>query len=65
VRVAYAAIGPAWMETVIEGWGVVDFVREATTPDGRGSGLGWAGLAAALLAGGGLFLRRRRRAAAH
>ncbi len=32
VRVAYRALGPARMETITEGWGVVDFVREATTP---------------------------------
>jgi Hint module len=65
VRVAYRALGPARMEAITEGWGVVDFVREATTPDGGGPGLGRAGLlAAALLAGGGLLAWRRRRPAA-
>jgi hypothetical protein len=29
------------METITEGWGVVDFVREATTPTGRSPGSGW------------------------
>ena len=61
----YGLIGPAWMETVTERWGVVDAVREATTPGGRGPGLGWAWLALPLLVGGGLLVLRRRRAAAH
>jgi hypothetical protein len=64
-RLAYRALGPARMEAITEGWGVVDLVREATTPGGRGTGLGWAWLALPLLAGGGLLVLRRRRAAAH
>ncbi len=45
VRVAYRAMGPAWMEAVIERWGVVDLVRESTTPGGRGARPAWALLA--------------------
>jgi hypothetical protein len=40
VRLAYGVIGPEWMETVTEQWGVVDLVREATTPGGNRGGLG-------------------------
>jgi Hint module len=65
VRVAYRAMGPAWMEAVIERWGVVDLVRESTTPGGRGASPAWALLALPILLGGGLLLRRRRRAAVH
>jgi LPXTG-motif cell wall-anchored protein len=66
VRLAYHALGPARMEAITEGWGVVDFVREATTPGGRGTGLGWAAWLALplLVGGGGLLVLRRRRAAA-
>jgi hypothetical protein len=53
------------METITEGWGVVDFVREATTPAGRGSVSGWvwAGVVVALAVIGVVFLWRRRSAA--
>jgi hypothetical protein len=64
VRAAYRMIGPARMEAITEGWGVVDLVREATTPGGCGTGLGWAWLVLPLLVGGGLLVLRRRRAAA-
>jgi desert hedgehog protein len=64
VRVAYRALGPARMETITEGWGVVDFVREATTPSGRSQGSGWIWPAVVLLAAlGAAFLWRRRSAA--
>jgi desert hedgehog len=64
VRVAYRALGPARMETITEGWGVVDFVREATTPSGRSQGSGWIwpGVVALLAALGAVFLWRRRSA---
>ena len=61
VRVAYQVLGPARMTTITESWGVVDFVRTATTPGGSTSGLGWAVLALALLASGGLVVVRKRR----
>lgn len=32
VRGLYRVIGPEWMQTVTERWGVVDFVREWTSP---------------------------------
>lgn len=59
VRLIYAVIGPAWMETVAEGWGVVDLVRDGTTPGARD---GWVALllGVTLLAGGGLLWRARR-----
>ena len=64
VRVAYRALGPARMETITEGWGVVDFVREATTPSDRGPGFGWIWPGVVLLAAlGAAFLWRRRSAA--
>jgi MYXO-CTERM domain-containing protein len=64
VRLAYRALGPARMETITEGWGVVDFVREATTPTGRGPGSGWIWPGViALAALGAAFLWRRRSAA--
>jgi MYXO-CTERM domain-containing protein len=65
VRVAYRALGPARMETITEGWGVVDFVREATTPSGRSSGPGWIWPAVVLLAALGAAFLWRRRSAAH
>jgi hypothetical protein len=65
VQIAYRVLGPARMTTITEGWGVVDFVRTATTPGGS-TGPGWTGLALALLAAGaGVLVLRRRRAAAH
>jgi desert hedgehog protein len=65
VRVAYRALGPARMETITEGWGVVDFVREATTPTGRSAGSGWIwpGVVLLVAALGAAFLWRRRSAA--
>jgi MYXO-CTERM domain-containing protein len=64
VRVAYRALGPARMETITEGWGVVDFVREATTPSDRGPGIGWIWPGVVMLAAlGAAFLWRRRSAA--
>jgi hypothetical protein len=65
VRVAYRALGPARMETITEGWGVVDFVREATTPAGRSQGSGWIWPGVVLLVAvlGAAFLWRRRSAA--
>jgi MYXO-CTERM domain-containing protein len=65
VRLAYRALGPARMETITEGWGVVDFVREATTPAGRSSGSGWIWPGVVLLAVLGAAFLWRRRAAAH
>ena len=66
VRAIYHLIGPSRMETIAERWGVVDFVREATTPSAVRTGMVWlvAGLAGVLLALGGVLLWRRR-AAAH
>jgi hypothetical protein len=65
VRGAYRALGPARMETITEGWGVVDFVREATTPSGRSQGAGWIwpGMVVLAALGGAAFLWRRRSAA--
>jgi MYXO-CTERM domain-containing protein len=64
VRVAYRALGPARIETIIEGWGVVDFVREATTPTGRSQGPGWIWPSVVALAAlCAAFLWRRRSAA--
>jgi MYXO-CTERM domain-containing protein len=64
VRVAYRALGPARMETITEGWGVVDFVREVTTPTGRSPGSGWIWPGVVVLAAlGAAFLWRRRSAA--
>ena len=60
VRLIYAAIGPAWTETVAESWGVVDLVRDGT--DTRGT-LVALFLAAMLLVGGALAWRMRRMAA--
>ena len=65
VRVAYRVLGPAQMTTITEGWGVVDFVRTATTPGGSVLGRSWAALALLLAAGAGVLVLRRRRAAAH
>jgi MYXO-CTERM domain-containing protein len=65
VRVAYRALGPARMETITEGWGVVDFVREATTPSGRGPASGWIWPGVVLLAALGAAFLWRRRSAAH
>lgn len=64
VRAIYHLIGPDRMETVAEQWGVVDFVREATSQHALRSALGWtlASLVGLALALGG-FLRWRRRAA--
>jgi desert hedgehog len=66
VRAIYHLIGPSRMETVAERWGVVDFVREATTQRALRSATGWglAGLAGLSLALGGV-LWWRRRAAVH
>ena len=55
VRLAYRVIGPEAMTVVTEEWGVVDAVREGTTPARVGGGLG---LVALLVLGG--FLARRR-----
>jgi len=41
-RVAYWALGPTRMEMITEDWGVVDFVRTATTPSDRAVRLSWA-----------------------
>ena len=65
VRVAYRALGPARMETITEGWGVVDFVREATTPSGRGPASGWIWPGVVVLAALGAAFLWRRRSAAH
>jgi MYXO-CTERM domain-containing protein len=65
VRVAYRALGPARMETITEGWGVVDFVREATTPSGRSPGAGWIWPGVVVLAALGAAFLWRRRSAAH
>ena len=64
MRAIYHLIGPDRMETVAEQWGVVDFVREATSQHALRSALGWtlASLVGLALALGG-FLRWRRRAA--
>ena len=62
VRAIYHVIGPSRMETVTEGWGVVDFLREATTRNTFRAAVGWvmAGLAGVLLAlAGGLLWRRQ------
>jgi hypothetical protein len=66
VRAIYHLIGPSRMETITERWGVVDFLREATTRSAVRAGMGWvlAGLAGLLLALGAGRLWRRR-AAAH
>jgi hypothetical protein len=57
-RLAYRALGAERMQAVTEEWGVVDAVREATVPGGRG----WvgAGLLALSAVGVALALRRRR-----
>jgi MYXO-CTERM domain-containing protein len=65
VRIAYRALGPARMEAIAEGWGVVDFVREASTPSGRSQGAGWTWPAVVLLAALGAAFLWRRRSAAH
>ena len=65
VRVAYRAVGPARMETITEGWGVIDFVREATTPAGRGAGSVWIWPGVIALAALGAAFLWRRRSAAH
>jgi MYXO-CTERM domain-containing protein len=65
VRVAYRALGPARMETITEGWGVVDFVREATTPTGRSSGSGWIWPGVVVLAALCAAFLWRRRSVAH
>jgi MYXO-CTERM domain-containing protein len=65
VRVAYRALGPARMETITEGWGVVDFVREVTTPTGRSPGSGWIWPGVVVLAALGAAFLWRRRSAAH
>jgi MYXO-CTERM domain-containing protein len=65
VRLAYRALGPARMETITEDWGVVDFVREATTPNGRSPRSGWVWPGVVLLAALGAALLWRRRSAAH
>ena len=66
VRAIYHLIGPDRMETVAERWGVVDFVREATSqrcpPLRHGLGL-WRALPACSLALGGVLWWRRRTAA--
>ena len=41
-RGAYWALGPTRMEAITEDWGVVDFVRTATTPSDRAVRLSWA-----------------------
>ena len=65
VRAIYHLIGPDRMATVAERWGVVDFMREATSQRSLRSAMGWivAGLAGLLLALGGVLLWRRRTAA--
>jgi hypothetical protein len=65
VRLAYLALGPARTEAIAEGWGVVDFVREATTPGGRSQGSGWLWPPVLLLAALGAAFVWRRRPAAH
>ena len=65
VRVAYRVLGPERMTLVTEELGVVDFVREATLPDGRAAGLGWILLAVGSVAGAGLLALRRRRLMVH
>ena len=60
VRAIYHLIGPRRMETIAEHWGVVDFLREATTRSTSRTAVGWvmAGLAGVLLAlAGGLLWR--------
>jgi hypothetical protein len=64
VRLAYLALGPARMEAIAEGWGVVEVVREATT-SGRGQDSGRVWPAVILLAAAGAALLWRRRSAAH
>ena len=59
VRLAYRALGPERMETVTESWGVVDAVREATVPGGRG--WLWAGFLALFAVGAGVAVTLRRR----
>ncbi|MFO1072876.1 MAG: hypothetical protein U1E17_15160 [Geminicoccaceae bacterium] len=59
VRLIYAAIGPAWTETVAEGWGVVDLVRDGTGPATRERLLGLL-LGLALLMGGAWAWRASR-----
>jgi hypothetical protein len=63
VRLAYAVLGPERMEAVTERWGVVDAVRNATTPGSRDAGWVWVaiGILAAVLGA----LAWRRRAGAH
>ena len=58
VRLAYRVLGPDRMATVTEEWGVVDAVREATTPGAPGRSAAWAaGVVATLIA---LAAARRR-----
>lgn len=64
VRLAYALIGPDWMTTVTEDWGVVDRVRGATTPHGGTPVSGWTVLLVIVLASGaGAVAFRNRRGA--
>jgi hypothetical protein len=65
VRVAYRVLGPDRMTFVTEDLGVVDFVREASLPDGRVAGLGWILLAVGSAACAGVLALRRRRLLMH
>lgn len=57
VRLAYRVIGPEAMTVVTEEWGVVDAVRDATTPARVGAGLALLALAACAA----FVVRRRHR----
>lgn len=48
--------GPTRMKAIAEHCGAINLVRQATTPSGRGGGLGWALLLLTPLAHGGLPL---------
>jgi hypothetical protein len=59
VRGIYRLVGPEWTERISEDWGVVDLVRDGTSPQPSGSGLPWA-LAGVLLFGGAAIVVVRR-----
>jgi hypothetical protein len=61
VRLAYRVLGPERMIAVTEEWGVVDFVRERTTPGADGFRTGWMLALVTLLGGAGIVVLRRRR----